>query len=785
MTSRPHDPPQPHLVQNATSHGHGQVIQVAGDLHQSTHPACTPGPLPSLPREVSGFTGREDELRSLLREATEQCGATVVSVVDGMAGVGKTAFVIHAAHLLAKHFPDGQLFLRLHAHTPGQRPVDSSELLASLLTLHGVPAQLIPAHLDARSALWRAQLSGKKTLIVLDDAVDSAQIEPLLPGTGNCLALVTSRRRLLALDNATSITLAPLPTEQGVRLLHQLAHRTPEPSELASAAGMVRQCGNLPLAIAVLAGRLAHHPKWSITQLAANFAAARDRLSELRVPGRAVAAAFDLSYAALPPEQRRLFRSLSSHIGPDFDAYATAALNNIRVEQARHGLELLYADHLIDELTPGRFRMHDLIRAYAEDRRKAEDTPATRCRSLDRLLDYYQGATAEADWFLRQCHHGSSPPGGTRIGHLPQNRDEALAWMRRERATLIACIDFARAQSDDARVVTLTASMAVFLRHDGPWPHVASLHRAAVAAARRCGAQRAEAHASYELACARAAIGDYQEAVQLHERALAWYQGAHDTHGAATTLRELGRMRSATSDYPAAARLQEQALSAFRSIGDRRCQAVTLGALGRVRDMTGDLSAAAALQEQALTLCREARDQAGEAVALHDLGRVWSAMGDHAQGAELLEQALVHHQRVGDQGGEATVLSSLGRTRRQLGNHEAAALALTRARQLASALGDVHGEANAVYGLGRVRSESGDLGAAAQLILESAALFRTLGDRLGQANAAHAVGRVGAAAGDISMAREQLSRAAAMFRALGDTEREAAVLRSMERLLTT
>ena len=301
----------------------------------------------TLPRDVGAFTGRAAELGQLLADTGPEAGVVGIRVIGGMAGIGKTALAVHAAHLLAGQFPDGQIFMPLHAHTRGQRPVDPEDALESLLLTAGVPARKVPAGLDARAARWRDHLAGKQVLLLLDDAAGHDQIMPLLPGTAGNLVLITSRRRLAALQGADVISLDALPPGDAAVLLARLAGR---PDVAAGDPGMAettRLCGYLPLAIGMLACKLLHHPAWTAQSLAAELAATRDRLELMRAENLSVAAAFNLSYRDLTAGQRRLFRRLGLHPGPDFDAYAAASLTGTDLAAARRTLDALYGQHLI------------------------------------------------------------------------------------------------------------------------------------------------------------------------------------------------------------------------------------------------------------------------------------------------------------------------------------------------------------------------------------------------------------------------------------------------------
>ncbi len=267
-------------------------------------------------------------------------GAVVgIHAIDGMAGVGKTTLAVHAAHQLAGAFPDGQFFLPLHAHTRGQRPVEPTDALASLLLTAGFPAAQIPPGLEARAARWRDHVAGKKVLLVLDDAVGHEQVRPLLPGTPGSLVLVTSRRRLAALHDAVVISLDTLPPGEAAALLVRLAARPGLGGGDPAVGEMARLCGYLPLAIGMLASQLRHHPAWSAEQLAARLATARDRLALMRAEDVSVAAAFELSYANLTVGEQRLFRRLGLVPGPTVDGYAASALDGTSLDRARTHLE--------------------------------------------------------------------------------------------------------------------------------------------------------------------------------------------------------------------------------------------------------------------------------------------------------------------------------------------------------------------------------------------------------------------------------------------------------------
>ena len=577
--STPGGEPEPSQVR-IDAHAEGQAQQYVAGRDQTIFTGPVPvATMRTLPRDVAAFTGRDTELRRLIAAAAGAAGVVAIHTVDGMPGVGKTALVTRAAHLLADAFPDGQLFVDLHAHTPGLPPADPGEVLADLLACTGMAPREIPAGMEARAERWRGRLAGKKVLLVLDDAAGHAQVGPLLPGTAGCLVLVTSRRRLIALDGAQPLALDTLPPDQAIELFLRLAHRTQDGSDAGTVAELAGLCGYLPLAIALLAGRLAHHPSWNLTTFTAGFAAAQDRLTELAAGDRpgdpAVAAAFQMSYQDLPADRQRLFRRLGLHPGTDIDAYATAALAGVPLGQARQDLDALYTDHLIDEPAPGRYRLHDLIREYTRTLTTRHDPVGDRDQATGQLLDYYQHTAQTADHHLTRHTRPSPPPATTAPAAAPDlpDRASALAWMHTERANLLACIGYATTQAQPTRIIALTAALAAFLLQEGPWHQAATLHHTAATTARHLGDRPGEANALQDLGRVRSMTGDYPAAADLLGRALALFQDLGDRLGEAGALQDLGRVRSVTGDYPAATGLLERALALYQDLGDRRSAA--------------------------------------------------------------------------------------------------------------------------------------------------------------------------------------------------------------------
>ncbi len=710
----------------------------------------------TLPRDIGAFTGRQAELHAVVRlagSARKSGGVVGICAIGGMAGIGKTAFAIHAAHQLAPRFPDGQIFMSLHAHTPGQRPVEPASALASLLITAGVDSSQIPAGIEERSRLWRDHLAGRQVLLLLDDVAGYEQVKPLLPGAAGSLVLITSRRHLTALDDACSISLDTMPPDEAAALLIRLSGRPGLAAAVPAVGEITRLCGYLPLAIGMMAGRLRHHPAWSVSDLAAELASARDRLELMRTEDLSVAAAFDLSYQDLVPAQQRLFRRLALHGGADIDVYAAAALDDADVGTTRARLETLYDQHLIGEHAAGRYLLHDLMREHARGL-AAADPAAERDAAFERLMSYYLRAARAADVHLaRRGRPGrlSPAPGPAERGpaehgqaeHGPAERavpgfatrDAATEWMERERLNVDALIMAAIQRDRPAFAVELAAAMHAFLRFHGHWDHALELHRIAMEAAAAMGDEQAEARALTNLGDVQMAARDYPVAATSLSKAMQACRNLGDRPGEAAALTQLGAALYLTGDNQMAAEHLGRALELYRDLGDLPGEALALSRLGSVQIVTGDYLAAGAGLSKAFELYRHLGDRLGEAYALNDLGAVRQATGNYRQATADLARALDLYRELGDRLGEANALLDLGNVQQATGDYAAALAGLTDALELYNALDDRLGKANVLHQLGAVQQATGDSDAAGDSQRAALGLYRQLRDRTGESDA--------------------------------------------------
>jgi tetratricopeptide (TPR) repeat protein/transcriptional regulator with XRE-family HTH domain len=721
----------------------------------------------SLPHDLAAFTGRQPELELLLAtiDAASASGAVVgIHAIDGMAGIGKTTFAVHAAHRLAGSFPDGQFFLPLHAHTAGQRPVDPADALASLLLTAGVPAAAIPPGLEARAGRWRDQLAGKKILLLLDDAAAHDQVRPLLPGTAGSVVLVTSRRRLAALEDAVAISLDVLTPGEARSLLARLAGRPGLQSGDAAVGEMSRLCGYLPLALGMLASQLRHHPARTAAGLAADLAAATNRLAFMRAEDLSVAAAFGLSYAELTGGAQKLFRRLGLLPGPSFDVYAAAALAGIGPDDASSCLDELYDLHLITEPAPGRYQLHDLLREHARAVAAGEDR-ADSDAATGRLLDYYLYTT------LAACGHipeltatRRRPPGQTPAwSPLLATLEQAVTWLETERPNLQAAAGHAPAVGRAIYTSHLAAAMSDFMRAHAPWDQAAALQRTALAAASEAEDIAGQAIALDELGYLSLWGGDFPTAADSLTRAVALYSQAGNLRDQAIALCHLGDLQSTTGDYPASAITLKQALARARAAHDLPAEGLAHEHLGILATSTGDLVASAQHLNRALALYRRAPHRQGEADALQYLGKLQTLTGDYSAAATNIGHAVEMFRELGDRGFQAQALNNLGMVQQLTREYAAAAASHREAVETFREIGWRGEEANALNSLGELYSRTKATSPARDYYSQALAIARDIGAPLEEARALEGLGQACLTDDDTSQAAALLRQALAIY----------------------
>ncbi|MDT5037826.1 MAG: hypothetical protein QOE03_3011 [Micromonosporaceae bacterium] len=684
-----------------------QALQVIGG---ETHPASQVRVQDRLPPDLAGFTGRStelDRLRHALRAGRRTGGAAGISVITGMAGVGKTQLAIHAAHLLLRAEPFNRvLFVNLRGFhpDPAQPPADPAAVLDGFLRLLGVPGQRIPNDLSARAAAYRDRLADTRTLVVLDDAADADQVRPLLPEAVGCLTLVTSRRTLTDLHPATHLTVDVFTADEAVAFLTRAAPHVPTGTDPHAPARIAHRCGYLPLALGLLAGHIRAAPGWTLTDHA-------DRLDERHRDRRldnGVEVALDLSYRHLATDRRRLLRLLALHPGQDADAYAAAAMADTDLPTARATLRDLCRDHLLQQSSAGRYTCHDLVRAYATARAGDEDAPAARRAALTRLFDYYLATAANAVDIRYPAEAHRRPriaAPGTPVPALTEP-ESARAWLDAERPTLVAVAAHTATHGWPTHTTRLSTTLFRYLV-GGYHTDALAIHGHARRAAHRTGDETGQAHALTNLGVAHLLSGRYAVAAEHLQQARDLFERAGDPVGEVRALDNLGNVEARLGRYRLAADHLERALHLCRRAGDSTGEARALVNLGVVEGRLGRDRLSADHHEQALTRYRQAGDREGEANALNNLGNAEVRLGRLGPAADHLGQALALCRHLANRGGEAWTLDGLGTLHTRLGQPARATEHHRRALATFRETGQRDGEAWALNGLGEAALAAG------------------------------------------------------------------------------
>src|SRR5262249_53843859 len=517
-----------------------------------------PRQLPAAVAHFAGRAGELDTLTGLLCDRAERGGTVVISAIGGTAGVGKTAVEVYWAQQVADRFPDGQLYVNLRGFDPGGSVMEPAEAVRRFLDALQVPPEQIPVDLDAQAALYRSQLAGKRVLVVLDNARDTVQVRPLLPGTSTCLVVVTSRNQLTGLiaDGAHPITLDLLTDDEAWQLLAQRLGTGRVAAEPEAVAEIIPRCAHLPLALALVAARAAVRPHGGLHLLAEELRDTQQRWQALTgdEPAMDVQAVFSWSYQALTPDAAPLFRLLRLHPGPDTAGAAAASLAGHPLSAVRPVLAELTGASLLVEHVPGRYDFHDLLRTYATDRAQSLDTDQQRHTTTVRILDHYLHTAHTADRLLDPAPDPITltPPAPDVTPQHPADHQQALDWFTLEHPVLLAAVDQAAVTGFDTHTWQLARTLATFLNRRGHWHDWASVSRAAVAAAQRLADPTAQTRAHRILAHAYTMLGRLDDAHTQLSRALDLATHTGDQTAQAHTHQHLGILWERRGDSPPA-----------------------------------------------------------------------------------------------------------------------------------------------------------------------------------------------------------------------------------------
>jgi DNA-binding SARP family transcriptional activator len=627
-------------------------------------------PVPAqLPADVADFAGRADQLAALDRTAP-------ITVITGMAGMGKTALAVHWAHRARDRFPDGQLYVDLRGFDPTGCAVTPAQAVKGFLDAFAVPPDRIPASPDAQAGLYRSLLAGQRVLVVLDNARDADHVRALLPGSPTCQVVVTSRNYLSGLvagAGARPLDLGLLPAGEARDLLARRSGRRRVAAEPAATDEIIARCAGLPLALAIVAGRAASNTGLPLAALAGELRDGHGGLDALDGEDVAtdVRAVFSWSYRALSAPAARLFRLLALHPGPDISAAAAASLIGRAAGSPRRALAELVAAHLITEHAPRRYALHDLLRAYATELVQRVDDEATRRAAVHRMLDHYlHTAHAAARLEHPQRHPVTlAPPHPDAVPETFASPAQAVAWFTSEHRVVLACLAQAARTGFDGHVWQLAWSVAEFLDRRGHWHDWVATQRDALRAARRIADQAGQAHAH----------------------------------------RALGRAYLRMDRTDTALPHLRQAYDMFGLLGERVAQARTHLDLGWAYDRRRRYRQALDHAEQALDLFRAAGHAPGEADALNAVGSYSARLGDHHKALGDCQRALTLHRDVGYRRGQADTWVRLGDSHLQLGDHSHAATCYEYALDLFRKIGVRYEEANALASLGDTHHAAGDV----------------------------------------------------------------------------
>jgi len=718
-----------------------------------------------LPAGVRGFTGRADALAALDGLALRDPDANLrIAVISGTAGVGKTALAVQWAHRRADRFPDGQLFVNLRGYDP-QRPLPASEALGMMLGALGVPAPAIPTALAERAAAYRSALAGRRVLVVLDNARSCDQLRDLLPGAPGCMVLVTSRDSLpslVARYGAVRHRLGLLPPTDAVTLLHALVGpRVAE--EPVATRELAERCARLPLALRLVAELAVSRPGEQIADLVAELDAGPDRLDLLDAGDddhTAIRAVFSWSTGSLPMPARRAFRFLALHPGPDIDAWATAAMLDADVVQARRLLTVLERAHLIESTAVGRYAMHDLLKEYA---REIPGTPGTddERAALRRLFEYFRSTACSAVDVA--VHRGIAVTGAA--GRW--NQVSPTGWLEAERPNLLAVAESA---ADVLPVCAkgLSAALAVFLDSRGHYADAIHLHAAAARAATAERDLAGQAAAFGRLGVIHRRLGRYPEAESLQQRALLLHRRAGDRPGEAAALTDLGILSWRCGRYATARDYLDDALAVRRDLGDRTGQGAVLSNLGIVHRRMGQYDTATECHRQSLAIYQEVGDRPGEARASTNLGVLKLRLGHYDEALRLHVRALDIQRRHGDRAGECVALTNVGLTLERLGRYQDATSPLEQALAIARDIGYRVGQADALQGLGILAGRQGHGGQALSRLESAVTIAHEIGEAVIETGALNDLGEVLLHAGRRAEARTRHSDALRLAVANGD-----------------
>jgi DNA-binding SARP family transcriptional activator len=651
---------------------------------------------PSVPRQLpiamAGFAGRIAWLARLDALLTASSDRPVpVAVISGGGGIGKTTLAVHWAHRVLDRFPDGHLYANLRGFDAAARPASSFDVLEEFLDALGLPPERIPGGAEARVRAYRTMLAERRMLVVLDNARDAEQVRPLLPGAHGCRVIVTSRNQLVALVTAEGAQPMPLDLfnqDEANDLLSQRLGAQRVAAEPAAAARILDRCAGLPLALSIVAARLATNPRLSLAAVADELQRTEPRLDPFADEDAStdIRTVFSWSYRLLDPDASRVFRLLGLlDTGPDIGLAAVAVLADRPMTQTRPLLGQLVRGHLLIEATPGRYAFHDLLRAYAAELAGTSDPAPERAAALRRLLDHYLSTAHAAAVALGHPLTDLATTPTTRPGEPMEGFagcDTALAWLAAERATLIAAVDQADACDFPAHAWQIARVLQGFLATQGRWLDLQRAHEAGLAAAGRDRHPAARAAAHRGVAFAAALLGDHDRADDHLLRAQRLFHELGDLVNEGYTYHNLSTLRHAQGRCHEGFDLGRRALGMFQQAEHPRGQVCALNTLAWELAKAGDYESALPYGQQALELHRRTGVWQRESSVLQTLAQIHLHLGQRDTAMDHYRQAVELCRRAGNRHLEAAYLTSLGQAYHADGQDAAAIDALNQAKAI-------------------------------------------------------------------------------------------------------
>jgi transcriptional regulator with XRE-family HTH domain/tetratricopeptide (TPR) repeat protein len=697
--------------------------------------------LPSAPRQLppalSDFTGRHREVDLLIRTLTtvdDRPGTVQMAAVTGMGGVGKTSLAVHAAHLAAENFPDGQLYLDVRGYGPGA-PLSPGEALVQLLRSLGVDDRTVPEGTNEAAAVYRSYLAGRRLLILLDNANSAGQVIPLLPGTPGSAVIVTSRRALTTLPGFRQISLSPLSDADSVELLARIAGATRVAAEGDAARSIAELTGRLPLAVRLIGARLAARPTWPIEHMVGQLQDEHRRLDEFGTGESGVRANIAGSVEFLAGSDQDLDIQAAAALdllglpnGSDLTTITAAHLLDSTEVAAEPVLERLVDLNLLESVAPGRYRLHDLIRAYARERAGQRLSEAAREAALARVLKLYTGMA----WRCQELTHPDSrrlamagKPGRS-LPELP-DASTALAWLDNERSNLVGAFHEAR-QSPALRGYVPELALALFgyfivnLR----WSEMRVIDQVGREVAAELGFDRLAAWLEHDLAIPDVERGELEPSQTHLLRSLELFRAIPDLAGQARCCSSLSHITELMGRLDEAVEWGEQALALSLRIGDQSVEGISYVALGTLHVRRGEHEMAKQRFDLSIALAEKAANLRSLSRRYQYVGQAYLGGGLNALAEQALLKSLDVLAELDDQNAAAETLQHLAANHLAVGDHAAATGRAEAGLQLARANGNKLREGRLLIVLGRIEAVTDDLSAARSLWQQAAALLRPL-----------------------------------------------------------